>query len=307
MGRRNIAIFHSGALGDFVLTWFIPLALRRLFPDHDITYITHASKGQLARRLLQTQCDNIDVGGWHTLFSDTPKLHVHPRALLDTTDTAICFTADTGNRFATNLKELAPALSLVCVAPLPPEGFDAHITSFYLQQLSQSLPAEPFESAIHDLATRALPGTPPASGRVLLHPGAGAMRKCWPLDSYLDLADSLRTRGHELALMFGEAETERFPDRLMDELSQSYTVLRPRDFVELTEELLNARMLITNDNGPGHLAAVLGRDVLSLFGPTDPRIWRPVGPRARVLHAENLTTLAPLKVLEAALSVLGNG
>lgn len=45
---RNVLIFHAGALGDFVRSWPLGLALGRLYPQSRVIYITHRQKGQLA-------------------------------------------------------------------------------------------------------------------------------------------------------------------------------------------------------------------------------------------------------------------
>lgn len=305
MPSRSIAIFHAGALGDFVVTWFAALGLRRLFPDHEITYITHSSKGQLGRRFLDTAAAGIDVGGWHTLFSDEPRLLVPARELLDRCDAILCFVADSESRFAANLRMLLPGKSVLFIEPLPPPTFDRHITAWYLEQLAQALPEAPFDESLHQLATRGLGVARSGGGRVLLHPGSGAPQKCWPLECYAELAERFIGEGADVAMLLGEAELERLPERMVQGLKREYTVVCPGDFVTLAEELLNARLLITNDNGPGHLAGVLGIDVLSLFGPSNPRLWRPVGPRARVLRAEHLAALPVAKVLEAIAAPAG--
>ena len=46
-------------------------------------------------------------------------------------------------------------------------------------------------------------------------------------------------------------------------------------------------MVVSNDSGPAHLAAALGRPLVVLFGPTAPGRWAPTGPAVRVLY-ENL-------------------
>ena len=50
--------------------------------------------------------------------------------------------------------------------------------------------------------------------------------------------------------------------------------------------LKRARVLVTGDTGPAHLAAALGVPVLSLFGPTSAVGWAPVGPRHRILWGD---------------------
>jgi ADP-heptose:LPS heptosyltransferase len=45
----------------------------------------------------------------------------------------------------------------------------------------------------------------------------------------------------------------------------------------------SARIFIAADSGPGHLAAQLAAPTISLFGPTNPEQWAPVGPAVHVL------------------------
>src|SRR5688572_9437367 len=65
--RRNILIFHQGALGDFILTWPIALSLARIYPQSRVFYVTHAEKGRLAERALRVEWADAEAG-WHGLF-----------------------------------------------------------------------------------------------------------------------------------------------------------------------------------------------------------------------------------------------
>jgi len=44
---------------------------------------------------------------------------------------------------------------------------------------------------------------------------------------------------------------------------------------------------VSNDTGTGHLLGAAGTPLLSLFGPTDPRVWRPVAARSAVIWARD--------------------
>ena len=59
------------------------------------------------------------------------------------------------------------------------------------------------------------------------------------------------------------------------------------DLVHLGPVLASATLYIGNDSGITHLAAAVGCPVLVLFGPTDPRVWAPVGKHVRVLQEKN--------------------
>jgi len=47
-----VLIFHQAALGDFIVTWPIAVALGRIFAQSRVSYITAAGKGQLAGRVI---------------------------------------------------------------------------------------------------------------------------------------------------------------------------------------------------------------------------------------------------------------
>jgi ADP-heptose:LPS heptosyltransferase len=47
-----------------------------------------------------------------------------------------------------------------------------------------------------------------------------------------------------------------------------------------------ADMYIGNDCGVTHLAAATGTKTLAVFGPTDPALYKPIGPCVRVFNAD---------------------
>lgn len=56
-----------------------------------------------------------------------------------------------------------------------------------------------------------------------------------------------------------------------------------RDMVALLER---AAVVVCQDSAPSHVAAALGRPVICIFGPTNPRRTGPYGTKAHVLHAD---------------------
>ena len=65
---------------------------------------------------------------------------------------------------------------------------------------------------------------------------------------------------------------------------------------ELVGVLARARLLLTNDSGPMHVAAALGVPVVAVFGPTDWRETAPVGTRTARARARPLLALRPARV-----------
>jgi len=60
-------------------------------------------------------------------------------------------------------------------------------------------------------------------------------------------------------------------------------VLTDLTLPEMKASLANARLLIANDSGPGHVADALGVPVITIFGPGDPLRIRPFSPENLVI------------------------
>lgn len=68
--------------------------------------------------------------------------------------------------------------------------------------------------------------------------------------------------------------------------------------------LSEAALMVSNDTGPGHLAAAVGAPLVSVLGPSDPALWRAWGPGVQVLRgADGWPTRA--EVVAACTRVLG--
>lgn len=48
--------------------------------------------------------------------------------------------------------------------------------------------------------------------------------------------------------------------------------------------LQDAALMISNDTGPGHIAAAVGAPLLSVLGPSDPALWRAWGPNVTLVQ-----------------------
>lgn len=125
----------------------------------------------------------------------------------------------------------------------------------------------------------------------LLSPGGGWGSKCWPVERYAMLHNALtRQRGWRSVVNAGPGE-----ERLVSELAAQARVTRPVHFPLSLRQLValarRARILISGDTGPLHLAAALGTPVVGLYGPTDPVRNGPYGQRAMVLHHGELAAI----------------
>jgi hypothetical protein len=299
MPPRNVLIFHLGALGDFLLTWPLAMALSRIHAQSRIFYITHRQKGLLAERLLRVESADVE-SGWHHLFADPTHLPAPAAKLLAGAHSIYTFIASRQDPWAKNVLTATPAADLCCLNPTPPPDSAQHITDHHLSQLtSRPVVAEAIRQMLRSIAVRGvMTSPPPPGGDILIHPGSGSAAKCWPLDRFLHLAEHLQQQGRPIRFLIGEAEQDRWPAADLKRLESTAPLDLPRTPMDLLAVLTrNTALYLGHDTGPSHLAALCGIPTFTLFGPTDPAIWRPLGPRVHTIRHQPLDTLDPHTVL----------
>ena len=130
------------------------------------------------------------------------------------------------------------------------------------------------------LDSAGLPGLDSSPAVAILNPGGNNPAKRWPAERFAAVADHL-TDQHGLAVLLNGSPAEAELCRSIAEHARTRPVVLPDHHGTLggLKALCSvARLMITNDTGPRHIAVALGAPVVSLFGPTDPR-WTsvPVG------------------------------
>jgi lipopolysaccharide heptosyltransferase II len=126
------------------------------------------------------------------------------------------------------------------------------------------------------------PGTPYA----VLVPGARWETKRWGAASFARMADRLQgTLGLHVAIT-GVPADRPLAAGILARMREPVLDLTGRtDLPALMALLAEAKVVVSTDSGPMHLAAALGRPAVCLFGPTAP--WRtgPYGKGHRVIRA----------------------
>jgi heptosyltransferase-3 len=291
--RRNVLIFHLGALGDFVLTWPLALSLARLYPQSRVFYVTHQSKGKLAEKALRL--DSLDIeDGWHALFGDPRSLPPPAVRSLQSAHTLVSFLSNGTDTWAQNARTIAPDATLITLHPptltAPPVG--EHAIRFIEKQLA-SWPAigTAMQQIVRSIADRGIGGRAIGDGSVVIHPGSGSAAKCWPIEKFVELGTRFQATGKRVRFVVGEPELERWPASALDRLATAGELVRSTDLPGLWEIIRSASLFIGNDSGPGHLAAMAGVKAIILFGPTSPEVWKPLGPAVTALRKEPLASL----------------
>jgi len=112
-----------------------------------------------------------------------------------------------------------------------------------------------------------------------VHPGSGSPSKSWPADRFAFMLDALGVDG--FLLIEGPADAEVAGALRTRKGAVAARALAPR---LLGAIVAGAAAYVGNDSGVTHLAAAWGAPTVALFGPTDPGVWSPVGPRVTVVR-----------------------
>lgn len=108
-----------------------------------------------------------------------------------------------------------------------------------------------------------------ASNKVVVHASSSSPKKNWP-----------------------------YFDSFIGRVTGACLLPRNLSLSELAQYLCQCRAFVGNDSGITHLAAYLGCPTVALFGPTDPRMWGPLGRRSRIIWKTRLEDISINEVLE---------
>jgi lipopolysaccharide heptosyltransferase II len=169
---------------------------------------------------------------------------------------------------------------------LPPLGVPVHKNFVWLPE-RPAVAAEvqrkwPMASALHSPSSILHPRL------IALQPGARWRNKRWPVQYFAKLVHRLAEKfpdarfavlGGKDDQPLGETIFQSAPERCLN-------LCGATSLPEMIEWVRRCDLLITNDTGPMHVAAALGRPLVALFGPTEPSRTGPYGQLENVLRLD---------------------
>ena len=113
-------------------------------------------------------------------------------------------------------------------------------------------------------------------------PGARWKTKIWPAENFGRVAQELPLK----SIVIGSRADSRIAEQVVSiSNGKALSLAGETDLGELIEIMRDARVVITNDSGPMHIAAALHVPVIALFGPTSPVLTGPYGKGHTVLQS----------------------
>jgi heptosyltransferase-3 len=309
---QRALILQPGAIGDCILTLPVVKFMKEGLGLGGVDILGHTEyTGILPGRTAVDRVRSIESIDLRRLFAEAKQFHLPDRDPLinffEEYSWLVTFLGEPESNFEKNLiftVHCSHSAEVITLSLKPPENFAGHLSDFYIQELLrqsglhiEAIPSQTDEQLIkankadtargRELLEEA--GADLSKRVVVIHPGSGGKSKCWYIENFLAVAKSLAAKNIEVVFLLGPAERERFEEATIKSLSETGKCLTHLTLTEVVGLLSCAGYFLGNDSGITHLAAGLGTGTIAIFGPSNPTIYKPVGPKVTVLRGEPAT------------------
>lgn len=303
MQKRGV-ILHTGAIGDCLLTLPLAVCMKQIHQLDRIDFIGPAEYISFyPGRTCIDMIRSIETIQLHRFFEDKAAfvLEDYDRLLsvFSGYEHIVSFIGHGHAHFEENFLftiHCTQTAEITLIPSKPSEGYQDHVTRFYLtyyqkeNQLEQGIalperlvtPLPSDHSAGRDILESG--EVNPDNPVVLIHPGSGSREKNWLLENYLGFAEQLKSRSIRPVFLLGPAEQERFSADEIRRISQSAYVLENLSLVQVCQLLTQVDLFVANDSGIAHLAAMMGKKTLCLFGMSDHVLYGPIGRQVQIFR-----------------------
>jgi len=279
---RRVLIVKLSAIGDVLHTLPAAVALREALPEAEIAWAVEGRAGdvladhpaidrviRLPRRWLKSPSAVLEAR--RTLRAFQPDVTIDAQGLLKSG--VLSWLSGAGMRIgyaAPEAREGSALFSTHQVVPTAAHVVDRHLELLAPLGITASVPrfgiprtADTRRQVDDWWKTLALPDAP-----AVLNPGAGWASKIWPVERFATVARQLGRRHGLVSLVVWGGPSEReAAERIVAAAEGEAVKAPPTSLAELAEVAARARVFISSDTGPLHLAAAMGTPCVGLFGP----------------------------------------
>ncbi|WP_108847917.1 glycosyltransferase family 9 protein [Dietzia lutea] len=160
----------------------------------------------------------------------------------------------------------------------PPWHRDEHEVHRWCRLVSDAGgPCGPEDLRLTDPADRSPGGSSGGvpGGPVVVHPGAAAPARRWPVERWTAVARALAEDGHRVVIT-GSADEAALTAEVAGSTPGATDAGGALDLDALTDLVRGAALVLSGDTGIAHLATALATPSVVLFGPVPPRWWGPL-------------------------------
>jgi heptosyltransferase I len=310
---QKFLISRLSAMGDVVCTLPAASALKRSFPDCQITWVVDPRFAGIVECC--TVVDEIIRAKPKLSPSSWPTVEGEFDVAFDlqglSKSAVVILRAQAKRKLGYHWQREMAALASQCVLP-DPTSF--HVVDQYVDVVRAAgaqcdlgefnLAPKPEDLATVKVKIRGLDG----KGRlVILNAGAGWPTKRWPAEHFSTLANELSQQGFATALIGGAAAADKVvADHVLSGCTHGILNLVGQTSVkELVALISLSAAHVGGDTGSTHIAAALGRPAIGLYSITNPKRSCPYGQIDRCLYdPSGLAAIQPRQVLETVLEAV---
>jgi heptosyltransferase-1 len=292
-GFKNILIIKPSSLGDIVLGLPALSALRRSFPDARISWLVRPEFAQLLKNhpylnevvlfdrrflgkaLFNPRALNSLIALVRRLRKSKFDAVIDLQGLFRTA--CLAWLSGCHRRFGmTTAREFA---TVFYTDKVQRSADSIHVVDYYQKVIAcagASILDVEFKLPVSEQAACRAAGL--LSGNkidvnnyAVFVPGSVHKSKCWPAENFVSLAKKITSQFGLSVITVGTKSDKAITERIVSETNGQVT-----DFAgltslpELAALLKGARIVVSNDTGPGHMAAALGVRLVMIFGPSNP-------------------------------------
>jgi len=286
---ERILVRRICGLGDLILTIPWLRALRDHFSSKEVHILCHEEQGELLEVLGIVEKAFPDEGcKWHLLYGGGWRSHLsHLRPDPRAYDGVFSFSSSPEDPIAASLREILGERAWI-LPGRPPADFQQHASTLPFSFMGMKWSMERIkELAKLELSRSPLSEESAGEGWLLtLHPGSGSPRKNYPPRKFARVMEdfSKEVPCGRWRILEGPADGEALSQILLF-ARVPFQVIKPSSLLELIDVLSRSLVFLGNDSGVTHLASCLGKKTIAIFGPSNHRVWHPLGPRTKVLLA----------------------
>jgi heptosyltransferase-2 len=137
---------------------------------------------------------------------------------------------------------------------------------------------------------------------ICLAPGAGYdQAKRWPPEYFARFIAELHAKRPCRFVLVGDRSEMAIGDAITELVEfQIDNVIGLTTLGCLVQILKQSQLLVSNDNGVMHLGGAVGIPTIGLFGPSNPKVFSPLGSKSTVIAASsgNMTDIGPKYVVK---------
>jgi lipopolysaccharide heptosyltransferase I len=311
----KLLVIRYSAIGDCVMAAHVPSRVRRTLPNAHIAWAVESRCADVVDR--ETLCNAVypiprdtwrkarwSPNTWRANLAYYSGLRKHRfdvgLDLQGHLKTAICLRLAKPKRRLAMKATDALAKRLNPVMPQPPQR--VHCVEEALMCLSHVLesdaPSHPIMPKLEQERLHIRQLLPEGKPWVSIAVSAGQLDKAYPMERWEIVAERLVAQDFVVAWLGG-------PESSAPMMAGTVDLVGKLSLAQSMAVIDESALVLAGDTGAGHLAAAYETPVVSVFGPTDPAIFRPYGERTRVIRNGLATeNTEPDEVVDAAMDML---